>query len=384
MDGLAAAAVARQWAGEQIVKTEPWTDHNNSWIRAEAMVDVRQCDYGAPIDVEDARGKTVIVTDFAFPPETMQSLRDVADRFIWLDHHESNAALAQELKPFAQPDSFKFDGGPASKVVKCVVVFDVARSGAGIAWDVLFPGKERPWIVSYVEDRDLWRFKLPYSRAVNLYVQSMPKQVDSYANALRFPGDFVRAIEAGCAMESYVEGWVETTADAARLIDFLEWKNVPIVTCTYSGIADVLERMLVKYQSPVALAWLQRKDGLYQYSLRSDGSVDVSEVAKRLGGGGHVRAAGFQSRTIAPWECRMEQQDGAEDVAVPPGAVDCVLTARTEPSPGYGACKCPSCNVVLWLPTDDAGKVKLAGKIACGNCFTVFRWSEFERDLVKV
>lgn len=37
-------------------------------------------------------------------------------------------------------------------------------------------------------------------------------------------------------------------------------------------------------------------DGLIQWSLRSRGDFDVSEVAKQYGGGGHRPAAGFQTR----------------------------------------------------------------------------------------
>ena len=35
------------------------------------------------------------------------------------------------------------------------------------------------------------------------------------------------------------------------------------------------------------------KDGTYKVSLRSNGNVDVSEAAMKLGGGGHINAAGF-------------------------------------------------------------------------------------------
>lgn len=42
------------------------------------------------------------------------------------------------------------------------------------------------------------------------------------------------------------------------------------------------------------VGWFQRADGTYQYSLRGAGEVDVSEIAKRWGGGGHCDAAGFQ------------------------------------------------------------------------------------------
>jgi nanoRNase/pAp phosphatase (c-di-AMP/oligoRNAs hydrolase) len=45
---------------------------------------------------------------------------------------------------------------------------------------------------------------------------------------------------------------------------------------------------------PFGLCWFDRADGKRQYSLRSDEQgVDVSEVAKQFGGGGHKHAAGF-------------------------------------------------------------------------------------------
>ena len=43
---------------------------------------------------------------------------------------------------------------------------------------------------------------------------------------------------------------------------------------------------------PFSIAWFQ-EDDMIHVSLRSDGSVDVSEIAKKYGGGGHKAAAGF-------------------------------------------------------------------------------------------
>ena len=55
--------------------------------------------------------------------------------------------------------------------------FDMSRSGAGLAWDEVqailwglgygVTQAARPWFVDYVEDRDLWRWALPDSRAIN-------------------------------------------------------------------------------------------------------------------------------------------------------------------------------------------------------------------------
>jgi nanoRNase/pAp phosphatase (c-di-AMP/oligoRNAs hydrolase) len=44
----------------------------------------------------------------------------------------------------------------------------------------------------------------------------------------------------------------------------------------------------------VGLTWFERADGMIQFSLRSQGDIDVSEIAKKYLGGGHQHAAGFR------------------------------------------------------------------------------------------
>jgi nanoRNase/pAp phosphatase (c-di-AMP/oligoRNAs hydrolase) len=41
------------------------------------------------------------------------------------------------------------------------------------------------------------------------------------------------------------------------------------------------------------VGWFQNAEGKYVYSLRSRHGFDVSELAKKFGGGGHAGAAGF-------------------------------------------------------------------------------------------
>jgi hypothetical protein len=47
-------------------------------------------------------------------------------------------------------------------------------------------------------------------------------------------------------------------------------------------------------ESQVGITWFERGDGVIQFSLRSVGDIDVSAIAKRRNGGGHLHAAGFQ------------------------------------------------------------------------------------------
>jgi len=44
---------------------------------------------------------------------------------------------------------------------------------------------------------------------------------------------------------------------------------------------------------PFAIVWYYQR-GHFNFSLRSDGSVDVSKIAQKYGGGGHKAAASFR------------------------------------------------------------------------------------------
>ena len=42
--------------------------------------------------------------------------------------------------------------------------FDMTHSGAMLAWNFFHPGKEAPRMIKFIEDRDLWKWEIPYSK----------------------------------------------------------------------------------------------------------------------------------------------------------------------------------------------------------------------------
>ena len=44
----------------------------------------------------------------------------------------------------------------------------------------------------------------------------------------------------------------------------------------------------------VGLTYRQQQDGSFRISVRTSGSIDACNIARRLGGGGHTRAAGCE------------------------------------------------------------------------------------------
>lgn len=253
-----------------------------AWRFFEARAELMPASYGdAP--PADVAGRDVFVLDFSYPRAELEALARGARSLLVLDHHRS-AQEALEGLPFAR--------------------FDMHRSGAALAWDHFFggpaTGRPRPWIVEYVQDRDLWTWQLPRSREVSAYLRSLPTGEDIDADLERWNDLAARDRVAevaplGAAILAYQEQVIRDAcrrAGVARLpgVDV----EVPCVNATelVSEIGNELAR-----EAPFAIVWHEDGNGARHYSLRSCGSnpahADVAAIARELGGGGHRHAAGF-------------------------------------------------------------------------------------------
>jgi oligoribonuclease NrnB/cAMP/cGMP phosphodiesterase (DHH superfamily) len=222
------------------------------------------CHYGG--DVPDVTGKEVLILDFSFPRETLLKMKEQAKSLRLLDHHKT-----------AEEDLRGLD----------FVVFDMARSGAGLAWDELVGGA-RPALIEYVEDRDLWKFELGDSRAYNAYVSTVEQTFSHWTWLSRLLADSV--IERGRSVLLYIDKYVKSMSAHANYFDY-EGSKIPIVNAPYINTSELVG--FLAQDALFAVGWFQRGDGNYQYSLRSKGLFDVSELAAKYGGGGHRNAAGF-------------------------------------------------------------------------------------------
>lgn len=230
--------------------------------------------YGS--DPPDVRGRAVVIADFSYPRPVMERIADECASLTVLDHHQTAEAA---LLGFAHP--------------KAEVVFDMNRSGAGITWDHFFVGQPRPWLIDYVEDRDLWRHKLPNGPAVNAFLGTLRYDFEHWYQTSRM--DVAKAAELGEVVEDKIRHYVTEVAKNARRVMF-EGYEVPVVNAPQVDISELLSFLC--NGEKFAIGYWQRSDGSFSYGLRSRGEFDVSELAKRHGGGGHKNAAGFQLPTL--------------------------------------------------------------------------------------
>jgi hypothetical protein len=212
---------------------------------------------------------SVLIVDFAFPREVTLALKARVRALVILDHHKSAQEEIGDL-PF--------------------VHFDMDRSGAMLAWQYCHPDEEPPPLIGYVQDRDLWRFELPNSRAVTAALGSYPMDFQVWSTL-----DVADLAREGEAILRFRDQTV------ASIVGFARWGEiggyrVPVVNAT-AHWSDVGEAMLKKYpEAPFVGAWFEDAEGTRRWSLRSRPGFDVSVVAKKLGGGGHAQASGFRER----------------------------------------------------------------------------------------
>lgn len=242
-------------------------------------------------------GARLYILDFSYSREQLFKWwtpgPNAVESLVVLDHHKT---AKEALDGFE--DECLASGMDAPKIV-----FDMDHSGGRLAWEHFFgvehrarysnPDELRPWLVDYTEDRDLWRWKLPMSREVNAALRSHPLDFDLW--------DSFDAFNREVALPTfYTEGSAILRSEAvmidnhvrhAREIDMNGYKILAVnATVLFSDIAGKLAE-----GRPFGAAYFDRGDGRRQWSLRSsDDGVDVSEVAKSRGGGGHRNAAGFE------------------------------------------------------------------------------------------
>jgi oligoribonuclease NrnB/cAMP/cGMP phosphodiesterase (DHH superfamily) len=236
--------------------------------------------YGDP--PPDVTGRMVYMLDFSYKLPIMRELTSKAISITVLDHHKTAEADLAEL--LADRDSGVYGE------------FNMEKSGARLAWEYFQPKEPVPPLDSYVEDRDLWKFQFDDTKAISAYLFSKEYDFDIWntVNYLLYDERDGALIAAGQAiLDKQAKDVAELCQGKFRYVigDHEVWcVNVPHTLASDTG-------HLLGKGEPFAASFYYDGEG-FVFSLRSDETgLDVSEIAKQYGGGGHKHAAGFKLKS---------------------------------------------------------------------------------------
>jgi hypothetical protein len=208
-------------------------------------------------------GQDIVMVDFSYARPTLESLASEAKSLVVLDHHITAEKALADL-PYAY--------------------FDLTKSGAVLAWEWAHD-ESIPWLLRYIQDKDLWQWALPDSREISASLASHPFDFELWSRL-----DQQVLLTEGRAILRYEATLLTKLEAEARTIPF-HGSVVPVV---HSPVMTSQLGERLSAQAPFCVMWHER-DGRRYYSLRSsnDGGADVAAIASAYGGGGHTHAAGF-------------------------------------------------------------------------------------------
>ncbi len=261
-DGFAAALAAKLFYGD----------------RAEYL-GLDHGDVKSLADLPPVAGRAVYILDFSFAERILRGIETQAAKLVMLDHHKS---AAEQLAGFT---------------CRCGVVhFDMAKSGARLAWEFFQPDVPLPDLVRFIEDRDIWTWQYPESAAYLAALDMEPFDFDRWAElAALSPDAQTEFMARGQAMDAKFTKLATDIAEGAQPIVFngLPGLMVNAPSMFHSLVGDMLSLKSGTY----ALMWSAAdtdKGAVVKVGLRSQRGFDCIPLASSMGGGGHAQACGFK------------------------------------------------------------------------------------------
>ena len=163
---------------------------------------------------------------------------------------------------------------------------DLSKSGAVLSWEHFHTGSAVPTLLMYIQDKDLWTWGLPDSRAISAYLSSREMDFDTWDNIAR---DFetadgrLSAVEAGKAILQSKQQAVREIAQFAHIGQVGE-HLIPVVNSPIMQ-SEIGEYPVNTYpESPFAAIYFDVSPTVRKWSLRSrSNGFDVSRLTKQFG-----------------------------------------------------------------------------------------------------
>lgn len=225
-----------------------------------------------PPDVVD---KIVYIVDFSYKRPIMEDIVAKATKVIHIDHHDT------AIKDMAGFTSDKFE---------TLYSPENTESGAMLTWRYFFPKTSTPTLIKHIDDRDRWKFLLPGTREIQANIFSYEYTFENWG--MLMSANVESMISDGTAIER------RSAKDIKELMGVVVRRmniggyNIPVANVPYQYGSDICHALAKN--EPFSAYYYDKPTGR-EFGLRSsDTGLDVGEIAKIYGGGGHEHAAGFR------------------------------------------------------------------------------------------
>lgn len=258
--------------------------------------DFIEINYGKPFPFNEIRqGEQVYIVDYSIEPAEMLLLLEITKDVTWIDHHktaiEKYADFPHEIR------GVRYDGVAGCMLTYCYLHKMTDRGVGEIKPFGMSMIEDAPYFTKLIADWDVWKFEYgddtrQFITAFNAYDFNPASRL--WDRFFAFPDEIAcgSLIQEGITMTAYRDGWAK---------EYCRTKGFETVIDGHRAFALNLGNCNSEYFKSVSghdiLVPFCFDGDKWIVSLYSK-TVDVSEIAKKHGGGGHKGASGFQCKEL--------------------------------------------------------------------------------------
>jgi oligoribonuclease NrnB/cAMP/cGMP phosphodiesterase (DHH superfamily) len=249
-------------------------------------------DYGNPPPNIGDHDTMVVMTDISLPGEYMLKLNERGQAFIWIDHHKTAIKLSEE-----------------EGYVNACGVRTIGDSASLLTWNYFYTGADRiPLIVYWVDRYDVWK-QGPDWNTVMEAQYGMRHQMSNPKDEKAFEEWLVRLYDDSLMEDVFYDGKTilayeteQARIKCSKAFD-LEFEGLKFAAINnpIGGSTILNSYRREDHQGLMVFSYHGRKQrwvvSMYKNELNE--GVDLSEIAKKYGGGGHAGACGFEVDDIS-------------------------------------------------------------------------------------
>lgn len=243
-------------------------------------IETIEVDYKDVLPLYKIRDKEmVVIVDFSFPPEDMEMVLKKTEEVIWIDHHKTAERYPyQHLKGLRD---FK----------------DKNKSGCELTWEYFFTNDPIPRAVSLIGDRDKWAWRMgpdttPFNQGLKLYDTRPESKLWEYLFERQGMMD-KQIIEEGKMCVKFRDSLCYDYAKRMGFeTEFEGHKSFAMGICMFGS--EAFGSRIREYPLCISFEFDGEKFTVGLYSEK----IDVSEICKKHGGGGHKGAGGFVCNSL--------------------------------------------------------------------------------------
>ncbi len=251
------------------------------WANRSGNCEFISMDYKDPFPFDTIKDdEKVWIVDYSIPPEEMDRLLVITPDVTWIDHHVTAIEKYAEWK------------GVVIKGER-----DIRKAACELTWEYCVDTNHhrKPLALVLVGDRDNWTWKFGddtkcFHAGIQLYDLSPQSEfLKILLCGLDETERTKEVIHEGRAIEIYRTKFFKRYRDTYGFDCIFLGYNCRALNLAMCG-SECFGEEFKKYEIVIPFVWDGDK---FTVSLFSDKKVDVSEIAKQYGGGGHKYAAGF-------------------------------------------------------------------------------------------